>query len=423
MTTVRPKLAAVMAVRPCSTLDAARRWIAPWVFVVVLGCGSRCSNAASVAPGAPAGAALESPSSRETGEVGPGLVPSATGGGPALAAPVAGGPGVVHGGVRWLGRVDARDPGAVKFAWSATGFVATVTGTKISVKLQTEDAERAFFQPVIDGKAGPRIEVPSGEAQTVTLGEGLSPGDHTVELYRESEGMYGASVFTGFVDGAVKGAPAPSGRLIEIVGDSISAGYGNLGKEVHPPWDNACGFSLDTESAYQAYSSMLGRTLGAEVSVIARSGWGMYRDGNGDKNGVLRTVYANILGTQAGLATDFKRQPDAVVINLGTNDSTKGDPGKPYEDAYVDFLHVVRRHYAGAWIFLTLGPMTSDPPLSQMRAHLKNVASALADAKVVVVEMPSQDATSTGCDYHPNVAEDAKMADVLATAIRGKLRW
>ncbi|HXN32433.1 MAG TPA: SGNH/GDSL hydrolase family protein [Polyangiaceae bacterium] len=330
----------------------------------------------------------------------------------------------MNAGVRWVGRVDASNPTAVKFAWSATGLVATVNGTKVSARLQTEGATAsAFFQPVIDGAAGPRFQVATGAAQTVVLGDGLTPGNHTVELYRESEGMYGDSIFSGFVDGAVRGAPPASGRLIEIVGDSISAGYGNLGTEVHPPWDNACSFSLDTESAYQAYSSILGRALNAEVSIVARSGWGMYRDGSGNTSGVLSSVYESVLGTQNTPKWDFKRQADAVVINLGTNDSASGDPGQPYEDAYVAFLRVVRGHYPNAWIFMTLGPMTSDPLLTQMRAHLANVVAKTADAKVTAVDIAAQDGTMTGCDYHPNVAEDNVMAGVLVTAMKSKLGW
>jgi lysophospholipase L1-like esterase len=326
-------------------------------------------------------------------------------------------------GIRWVGRVDASNPGAVKFAWSATGLVATVNGQKISVRLQSEGTTVSFFQPLIDGTMGPRFQVPAGAAQTVILGSGLAAGDHTVELYRESEGMYGDSVFSGFVDGTVKGAPPGSGRLIEIVGDSISAGYGNLGAETHPPWDNTCTFSLDTESAYQAYGSTMGRTLNAEVNIVARSGWGMYRDALGNTTGVLSSVYENTLGTQNASKWDFKRQADVVVINLGTNDSGPGDPGQPYENAYVAFLKRVRGHYPNAWIFLTIGPMTSDPLLTQMRGHIANVVAAAADAKVTAVDIATQDATSTGCDYHPNVAEDAVMAGVLTSAIKSKLGW
>lgn len=329
---------------------------------------------------------------------------------------------VVTGGVRFLGRVDASDPRAVKFAWSNSGFTATVTGTKISVKLQGVGSA-AFYQPVVDGKPGARFSVASGATQTVVIGDSLSAADHTVEVYRDTEGMYGHSVFLGFVDGTVKGSPPSSGRLLEIVGDSISAGYGNLGHEVHPPWDNTCSFTLDTQSAYDSYAGKLGRSLNAEVSVLARSGWGMYRDLGGLTSGVLSSVYDNAVGTDGTWKWSFARKPNAVLIDLGTNDSGKGDPGKPYEDAYVAFLKTVRGHYPDAWIFLTIGPMTGDPLLTTMRTHLKNVVTAAADAKVKTIDIPVQDTSTTGCDYHPDVAEDQKMADALAPTIKSQLGW
>jgi len=345
-------------------------------------------------------------------------------GAPASALGAGAGTAATTAGVRWIGRVDASNPNAVKFAWSGAGVAATVNGSKISVRLETEGGTAStFFQALIDGATLPRFQVAAGPAQTVTLGTGLSEGDHTVELYRETEGMYGDSIFFGFVDGTVKGAPLSSGRLIEIIGDSISAGYGNLGSETHPPWDNTCSFSLDTESAYQAYGSVVARALGAEVSIVARSGWGVYRDASGDTANVLSSVYANVLGTQNTLQWDFKRQADAVVINLGTNDSAQGDPGQPYEDAYVALIRTVRGKYPSAWVVLAIGPMTTDPPLTQMRTHLSNVVARMADPKVTAVDIAPQDATATGCDYHPNVAEDSIMAGVLASALKSKLGW
>ena len=100
-----------------------------------------------------------------------------------------------------------------------------------------------------------------------------------------------------------------------------------------------------------------------------------------------------------------------------------GDPGQPYEDAYVVFLRTVRGHYPSAWIFLTIGPMTTDPLLTAMRAHLAHVVTTTGDAKVSAVDIPAQDSGSTGCDYHPNVAEDAMMATALTAAIRTKVGW
>jgi lysophospholipase L1-like esterase len=328
----------------------------------------------------------------------------------------------VPGGLRWVGRVDASNPAAVKFAWSASGFIGVVRGPKISVSLQTEGTPTVLFQPIVDGVAGARFEVPQGSAQTVVLVDEQKAGDHVVELYRETEGSFGDSVFLGIVDGTVQGAPPAPGRLIEFVGDSISAGYGNLGVNV-PHGGPTCTFSIETESATQAYDSMVGGDLTAEVSIIARSGWGIVRDQDGNTGNVLPNVYDDTVGTEASPTWAFTRKPDAVVINLGTNDSAPGDPGTAYETAYLAFLRRVRGHYPSAWIFLTIGPMTDEPMLTTMRTHLTHVITAFGDSRATTIDLQMQDKTQTGCDYHPNVPEDRLMANAITAGVRAKLGW
>ena len=67
---------------------------------------------------------------------------------------------------------------------------------------------------------------------------------------------------------------ADPGRVVEIVGDSISAGFGNLGSETHPGYGpdptGGCGFTTDTESAYLTYGAVAARALGIEVIVLRR---------------------------------------------------------------------------------------------------------------------------------------------------------
>jgi lysophospholipase L1-like esterase len=266
---------------------------------------------------------------------------------------------VTTGGLRWVGRVDATDGDAVQFAWQGSGFLATVKGTTLTVKLQVEGSSTVYFQPVIDGTAGERFNVDPGDAVDVTLATGLTDTDHSVELYRETEGAYGVSTFLGFAAGTPSAdAPATNGRLIEVVGDSISAGYGNLGSELHPNGvaDPACHWTAENSSWYATYAAIAGRALGAEVSTIARSGWGISRDRDGGTN-VLPNVYENALGTDDPSPWSFERKPSVVVINLGTNDFNLGDPGAAYETAYVDFIATVRSHYPDAFIFLTIGSM------------------------------------------------------------------
>jgi len=358
----------------------------------------------------------------------------ATGGSDGGGAAGGGGTGAPStGGPRWVGRVDATNPNAVRFAWQGAGLVATVNGTSIAVKLRTEGTTTVYFQPVIDGKMATRFSIDSGADQTVTLASGLAAVDHIVELYRDTEGMYGLSTFLGFTSGTVKGAPAASGRLMEVVGDSISAGYGDLGSEPHPNWvaSPACHWTAANSTWYQTYAAVAGHALNAEVSTIARSGWGMYRDNSGSTTGVLSSVYANALGTDNTAVWSFVPKASVVVINLGTNDWATGDPGTPYETAYESFIATIRSHYPDAWIFLTIGSMVGEPGLTQVKTRLANVVAALAaagDQKLVTFDMGVQNmgadgSVPTGCDWHPNVADHLRMAGILQQQLSAKLGW
>jgi hypothetical protein len=341
--------------------------------------------------------------------------------------------GVTTDGIRWIGRVDASDPAAVKFAWQGAGFVANVTGTALTVKLQVQGSSTVYFQPVVDGIAGERFNVDPGAAAEVTLASGLADMAHSVELYRETEGAYGVSSFLGFTQGTLGTTPAASERLIEVVGDSISAGYGNLGSELHPDWvaNPACHWTAENSSWYVTYAAVAGRALGAEVSTVARSGWGMTRDNQGGPN-VLANVYENALGTDDPTAWLFERKPAAVVINLGTNDWALGDPGADYETDYVAFIGTVREHYPDAFIFLTIGSMLGNEELTEAKARLASVVSmvstATGDDKLVTFDFGTQNLGSdgsipSGCDWHPSQDEHERMAGILQQQLGAALGW
>ena len=279
----------------------------------------------------------------------------------------------------------------------------------------------------------PRDSSPAAIGLATGLATGLAATDHVVELYRDTEGMYGLSTFLGFTSGTVTGAPGPSGRLIEVVGDSISAGYGNLGSEPHPNWvaNPACHWTADNSTWYQTYAAIAGHALNAEVSTIARSGWGMCRDNTGNTSNVLASVYENALGTNSNAVWTFAPKASAVVINLGTNDWANGDPGSNYETAYQSFITKVRGHYPDAWIFLTIGSMTGEPSLSQVKARLASVVAAVSatgDQKLATFDLGVQNmgadgSVPTGCDWHPNVADHQRMAGILREQLSSKLGW
>jgi hypothetical protein len=357
---------------------------------------------------------------------------STSSGGSGGQAGAGGGQSTIAPGMRWIGRVDLSAPEAPRFAWSGTGFAATVSGSEISVRLATEgSSDPVFYQPVVDGVPAARFSIPNGE-QTIELATGLSADEHLVEVYRETEGRYGSSVFLGFASGTLGEPPAEPGRLIEIGGDSISAGYGNLGSEEHPDYGpdptGGCDFTTDTESAYLTYGTVAGRALGADVSIIASSGWGVYRDYSGGTVNVMPSIYENTLGSQATPAWPFGAQPQAVVINLGTNDFAQGDPGEAeFTGAYSAFLATVRGRYPEAFIFCAVGPLLWGDGLTQATQYIHSIvdaANAAGDDRVVFLDFGQQNTSlGTGCAYHPNVPEHQRLADILVPAVQANLSW
>ncbi len=329
--------------------------------------------------------------------------------------------GVVAAGARWVGRVDLTDAQHPRFSWSGTGFVAQFSGTSLAVQINNSGG--FLFKPVVDGKPGTVFTMASG-LQTATVATGLAAGTHTVELYRQTEGSQGDSQLMAITvgGGALSTPPAAPARLIEVIGDSISCGYGTLGMLS----DSDC---FPTESAWDTYESVAARALGADVSIIAMSGQGAYRNYGGDMNNTLPMVYTRALTNDASPSWDFRTQAQAVIVNLGTNDisNSKGDPGTPFETAYIGLLASVRAKYSGAYIVCMIGPLLSGTDLTTMQGHIRNAVAERQSAGDTHIEFFSQVAAQSSdkaaCQYHPNPAENQIMATQIEAELRAKLGW
>ena len=327
--------------------------------------------------------------------------------------------GVVAAGVRWVGRVDLTNAQQPRFSWSGTGFVARFTGTSLAIQI---DSSGAFiFKAVVDGTPGAAFTIPAGP-QTVNVATGLPTGTHVVELYRQTEGSQGDSQLLAVTvgGGALTAPPAPPPRLIEVIGDSISCGYGTLGTLS----DGDC---FPTESHWDTYGAVAARALGADIHTIAMSGQGAYRNYGGDMANTLPMVYTRALTNDATPAWDFRTQAQAVIVNLGTNDISKGDPGTPFETAYTGLLASARAKYPGALIVCIIGPLLSGSDLSTMQAHILASVNARIAAGDHNVEFFDQIATQTSdkeaCQYHPDPAENQIMANQIVAELSARLGW
>ena len=329
--------------------------------------------------------------------------------------------GVVAAGVRWFGRIDTTNPAGPRFSWSGNGFVARFSGTGLTAQINNSAA--FIFKTVIDDQPQPTFRSSAGQASYI-LASGLAAGTHTVELHRQTEGSQGGSQLLGLTaTGGMLLAPPPApARLIEIVGDSISCGYGALGTIA----DAGC---FATESHWDTYGAVAARALGADLSTIAISGQGVYRNYGGDMTNTLPMVYTRALTNDATPAWDFRTQPQVVIINLGTNDisNNKGDPGSGFLQAYLGLTQTIRAHYPEALIVGLIGPLLSGADLTTIRGYIRTAVAmrnAAGDASIEFFDMISpQTSDKAACAYHPNLPENQLMAGLLVTELKARLGW
>lgn len=319
--------------------------------------------------------------------------------------------------IYFVGRHDATDPAAVRYGWPGTGAIIRFTGTGLRVRLNDP---AHYHTVVIDGEVQPRLETTAGE-QLYDVASGLTDGVHTVELYRRTEGFYGPTVFLGAeLDGTLL-APMPPSRRIEILGDSITCGYGDEGA------DQYCNFSADTENHYVTYGAIAARAVGAELSTVAWSGKGVIYNYGDDTVEPLPELYDRTIPTSGSVTWSFDWQPDVVIVNLGTNDfSTDNDPSQElFVGAYVDLLEQIRAANPGALVLCTVAPLLGGDEGALVQGYIDQAIAeraAAGDDRVSRIDL-STAADGWGCDWHPSAATHQAMAELLIDVLHDQLGW
>lgn len=271
-------------------------------------------------------------------------------------------------GIRYIGRFDFSEKLGPKFAWSASTICAKFYGTEVLAKLKSFG--RNYFVVIIDNNIIVESLKLKEDAEGVyTLAENLVEGEHEVTLVKRTEFNIGYVQFLGFNFGKGKLlAPSKAKALkLEIIGDSISCGFGSEGEnenvEYDPKYDNA----------YLSYASVAARHLNAEHMIIACSGFGLIRNYGGDMENTMPTKYS-LVTPESKEEWNFNNwTPQIVVINLGTNDFSDGYLPKKYDfvNTYLQFVNKIHYNYPKAKIICSIGPVIEGEALETTRDYIK----------------------------------------------------
>ena len=297
----------------------------------------------------------------------------------------------------------------------------------VAVYLNEETTPHKRFS--LDEKAGDYL-----------LYEGTEETEVTITLCKYSEAEYAACGISWLETDSdtLLTPPEEKARKIQIIGDSISCGYGIEGDvtdEVH---------ATAVENPAKAYSLLTARALDAEVQVVAWNGKGVITEYIGEEdippvNDWLVPMLYDY--TDAGCERDFFGKdkaswerwnhssyiPDLVIVYLGTNDSsyTRCIPerNQEFEQAYVAFLEKIHKNHPRAKLLCTLGTMDQ-----RLCDSVEKAVDAFSqhnpDAAAVWLPLPMQkDADGLGTFWHPTAATQEKVAKRVTAKAKELMGW
>lgn len=326
--------------------------------------------------------------------------------------------------VRYVGRTLPDLPtGDVTFNWSGT-YIETILDGR-DLQLHLSDTGRSYFDIVIDGQ--PAGKIASIAADTiVTVASGLKPGTHRVELHKRTEGETGTSTFHEFIlpRGGSLTATTPRPRFIEVIGDSLSAGFGTEGKDRDEP------FTAENENTNLSYSTIVPRYFDADYAVIAHSGRGVVRN-YGDPlreslSGTMLMRYDNVLDAEEAPAWNFTSyKPDLVIINLGANDfMTEPNPYRhEFVAGYKKLLGKVFEKYGPETAVLCVIPYAVG---SHLDSYWEEAIQGTAGTNTRILRQPVDQINSTtdrGAVWHPNYSGQLKMSLLAIPTISTMMSW
>lgn len=319
--------------------------------------------------------------------------------------------------IAYVGRV-AVEERAANFAWSGSGFCLAVRGGTVRASLSGPGGspdEAVWIAVYVDDKRTQTVMLQEGSDRWVTLASDL-PADAVtaVRVVKLTEASHGTATLHGLaVTGALELPMLPLRRMV-CIGDSITCGFGVLGKETDP-------FSTQTEDITLTCGWLLAHAFHAQRHIVSVSGYGLTMSNARNTDHVLPRVYPY---------ADFARtkpwdhdcyQPDLVVVNVGTNDEFMNVPAADIRAGVHGFLTQLRAAHPHATLLWVYGFM-KDGYVPVIREEVERFAQTDDKVHFLHAAIATGD-VELGSAAHPSAAANARLAKTLQPQIAAIMGW
>ncbi len=273
-----------------------------------------------------------------------------------------------------------------------------------------------YFALFIDGVRQERLMI-KGEKDSLTEHSMCIckhiEGEHLFEIIRSNEAMQcQMNIHSVEIEGELCHRPEDKKLLIEFVGDSITAGYGNLGEKTDIELANAGRYSDGT----QTYAYLTKLALDADYTGVCASGMA-FSYGLGEHP--VSWFYSNVsCFRNSEDKFDFARKADVVVVHLGTNDwdncPRKGFEFDDLREYVKPVISLIRRHRPGVKIVWTYGMMNFGYAES-IELGLKDLGGE--ENGLYFCRLPYDD-THRGGHWHPSLLGHKNAAEILTEYLK-----
>lgn len=236
-----------------------------------------------------------------------------------------------------------------------------------------------YFTVWVDGvRQNQRFFAPAGAAE-LTLAEFDTAQMHNIRVLKQTEPQFSlCTIKTVTLTGELTDAPANKQFYIEVLGDSISSGYGNLGNTNSENPGEAI-----WHDGTQTYAALSIEDLDADCSIISCSGIGANK---GFPFFDMQQYYEKASffrdWTSANSGHTFDRVPDVVIINLGTNDYSQGATEQGFKDSVKSLITFIRTSYGKdvpiVWVHNMMGECRfewTEPVLEELGGEAAGIYS------------------------------------------------